>query len=408
MEKEWYKIDNAGTYYASLTKKKIPTVFRFSATLKDPIEEKILDQALERTIALYPNIHVSLRAGLFWYYLETSRTKIKSKEDNGNVCKKIHLTERNLLYRVTYYDKRINIEVSHILGDGRGILEVFKTLINNYIMLKYRVRIGSLNKKSTDEESEDAFDKFYKKMKRQKNDVKNIYHYKNSKFSGTKTAFYELHMNTNKVLNASHKYNSTVTVFLTSLLIYSFKDVLKESDKKKKIKIDIPVDLRGYFNTHSIRNFFGIASISYKFREKDTFEDVLLHVTKEFKNILDKEKLSSRSFKMEGYEKLIAARLLPLTLKDIGLHVIDNFTKKLNTTMISNVGKVSFGEYTDKYVENISVLTSTENFQFVVASFKDDLSIGISSRFKRNRVIKNFIRLLEDNNIDITVNMTEV
>ena len=76
--------------------------------------------------------------------------------------------------------------------------------------------------------------------------------------------------------------------------------------------------------------------------------------------------------------------------------------------MISNVGKVSFGEYTDKYVENISVLTSTENFQFVVASFKDDLSIGISSRFKRNRVIKNFIRLLEDNNIDITVNMTEV
>ena len=40
MEKNnWYKLDNVGKLYASLKGVKKPHVFRFSATLKDEIDE---------------------------------------------------------------------------------------------------------------------------------------------------------------------------------------------------------------------------------------------------------------------------------------------------------------------------------------------------------------------------------
>ena len=35
---EWYKLDNMGVYYASTKDRKNPTVFRFTATMKDDVD----------------------------------------------------------------------------------------------------------------------------------------------------------------------------------------------------------------------------------------------------------------------------------------------------------------------------------------------------------------------------------
>ena len=184
---------------------------------------------------------------------------------------------------------------------------------------------------------------------------------------------------------------------------------MKTRELDKSIKIDIPVDLRTIYKSSTLKNFFTLSNIIYKVPNKDvTIEEIIKYVKNYLKENLTEKKLAPRVNKMESFEKLIAARLLPLLIEEIGIYVIDSITKKMNTTVLSNLGPVSFPKESEKYIEGISCLTSTENYQFTVISYKDDLCIGISSRFYHNNIIKNFIRYLKSQDLDILVNTNEV
>ena len=219
----------------------------------------------------------------------------------------------------------------------------------------------------------------------------------------------ECTINSNDLLNLSHKFNSTITVFLVSLLIYSFKSELSTKDFKRYIKIDIPVDLRKYFKSTSSKNFFGLTSVNYKFKnESDTLEDIIKEVNKQFKENITKEKLSERVNLMISFEKNIFCRFTPIFIKNYILKIIDYFTSQMCTTCLSNIGIIKLEKDLEDYIKNISVLTSTNNFQFTICSFKENLVIGISSKYKYNNIIKNFLRLLSNYNLNIKVDFNEV
>lgn len=46
-------------------------------------------------------------------------------------------SSRNLLFEVTCWRNRINLEVYHSLTDGTGALQFLKTLVCNYLAIKY-------------------------------------------------------------------------------------------------------------------------------------------------------------------------------------------------------------------------------------------------------------------------------
>lgn len=46
-------------------------------------------------------------------------------------------TNNEYLFRVTYYQKRINLEVFHVLTDGNGALIFLKELTYQYLRYKY-------------------------------------------------------------------------------------------------------------------------------------------------------------------------------------------------------------------------------------------------------------------------------
>ena len=44
-----------------------------------------------------------------------------------------------MLFRVSYFRNRVNLEVSHIISDGRGAINLFKSLLHAYIAERYDV-----------------------------------------------------------------------------------------------------------------------------------------------------------------------------------------------------------------------------------------------------------------------------
>ena len=133
----WYRLDNVGKYYSSQAGRAGQTVFRFAATFVDSISPEALQRALDRSIALFPGFNVKLRSGLFWHYLEPADEVPQVEPERLPICAGLHADLNSVLMRVTYFRHRINLEVSHMISDGRGTLEFFKTLLNAYVEERY-------------------------------------------------------------------------------------------------------------------------------------------------------------------------------------------------------------------------------------------------------------------------------
>ena len=66
----WYRLDNAGRVFAALASERTTTVYRVAVVLREPVDQGVLQAALERLMPRFPYFRVRLRRGLFWHYLE--------------------------------------------------------------------------------------------------------------------------------------------------------------------------------------------------------------------------------------------------------------------------------------------------------------------------------------------------
>ncbi|MEG2025429.1 MAG: alcohol acetyltransferase, partial [Gordonibacter sp.] len=70
----------------------------------------------------------------------------------------------------------------------------------------------------------------------------------------------------------------------------------------------------------------------------------------------------------------------------------------------SSLGVIEMDESVAPYVREVNVLTSTTGINFMVCSFGDDLSIGISTVFSNLGVVKNFCRYFSSQGIEGRIN----
>ena len=108
-----------------------------------------------------------LRVGMFWNYLEETHLRPVVREESQPPCSQIYFRDqKNLLFEVTYYKKRINFETYHALTDGTGAMQFVKSLVFYYLKEQYPEKIqGSPQQVQFDatkaELSEDSFEKYY-------------------------------------------------------------------------------------------------------------------------------------------------------------------------------------------------------------------------------------------------------
>lgn len=104
----------------------------------------------------------------------------------------------------------------------------------------------------------------------------------------------------------------------------------------------IPVNLRNYFPSQSMGNFFGWIEVGYTFADETVFQDVLESVKNQFKDKLDKEKVA---MDMNGYvrlEKNPLVRAVPLEIKKYFMMAGANLGSRSVTAVYSNIGILKF------------------------------------------------------------------
>jgi len=391
----WYRLDNSAKIMPSTTTIFNTNVFRLYCSMKEDVDKKILQEALDKSLIEFPMFLYSMKDGLFWHYLEESNYKPIVKEETEAVCSRI---DEEFLIRVSYYKKRINLEVYHVLADGNGAMEFLKYLVCTYISKKYKLAHETIvNDSSTFEKAKDDFQTFDKStFKFRIKKIKKAYKIATKKKENFHHDVIEIHTSVKEVKEAAKKRNTKLTIYLTSLLIKSIIDSAKIKDLKKPIGITIPVDLRNIFPSKTSRNFFYTILISYQPNNDNKIENIIEVVDKQLKEQLKKEILQDKINGFMLLEKILIIKVIPNFIKDIVLKFFAKYSKLNQTTVFSNLGLIKVPKCYEEYIDYLGVVSSTEDLQLVSCSFKDKLELSFSSHYENKEIERNFVKYLKN------------
>ena len=394
-KRDWYTLDNSAKIMPSTTTNLNTNVFRLSCTLTKEVDEKVLQEALDKTLLEFPMYLCTMKDGLFWHYLEKADYKPLVNIEKTHICSKL---SNDMLFRVSYYKKRINLDVSHVLSDGNGSMQFFKYLICTYINIKQKLNLNiPLNDSTITEKEKDDFKTFDKNNLDFKINRRKLgYKLKMAKKNTIKHDVIEMHLPLDKIKATSKKYNTTITVYLTAVYIKSIIENMKAKDLKRPVGITIPVDLRSIFPSKTIRNFFYTFLTSYKANDKDVnLEDIIKEIAEQFKEELTKENLQKKLNSFMLLEKILVIRLVPNFIKDFSLKFFAMNGKRGQTTVLSNLGVIKLPEEYEKYVTTFSAFASTDDIQLCVCSYKNDLILNFSSHFRSKDIERSFLKEIQ-------------
>lgn len=408
---EWSKLDNAAKIFPPTSNEKDTKVFRFVCELKDEINPEILQEALDKTMPLFPFYKTVLRRGFFWYYFENADLVPRVSQEHKLPCSMLyHPGRRNLLFEVTYYKNRINLEVFHALTDGTGALAFLKTLLYFYITTRYRDDFkDSLPVLDYDasltQKMDDSFLKHYTDNRIPKRvKITKAYRIQGRRFIDNRIKVIEGVMPVRDVLELAHKYDTTLTIYLTALFIKAIYEEMPARSRKYPVVLSVPVNLRTYFPSVTARNFFATINVKYDFGVSgDKLEDIINEVKESFKRELTQEKLLEHMNKLSALEHNAFMRMVPLAVKDAVLRFANRLNDKQITATLSNIGKISVSPRLEPYIKLFNCFTGAKRPQIALCSFRDNLVISFSSPFAGTDIQKNFFRFLTEENVPVTV-----
>jgi len=404
----WRKLDNAAKLFLAASTKNDTRVFRFYCELKEEVQPELLQAALDRTIETYPVFLSVIRKGVFWNYLEKSNLHPVVREEYKEPCSRIYIKDKkSLLFEVTYFKKRINFEVFHVLTDGTGATEFLRELVKDYLYLAHQreglTDISLLPEDVTVQDQEnDSFAKYYTKNTK-KPRVKNTraYQIKKPRKENGAMQVRESVLSVQQVLRRSRELGVSMTVFLTTVYLMAIHEEMSKMQEKDPVKLMVPVNLRKFFPSDSMLNFFNWIEPGHMFgKGRDSFEEVLEEVKQSFAQELTKEKMAEHMNELIALEMHPVLKFAPAELKNLCIHAGAKFSEKNTTAIFSNMSAVHMPEEYIPYIERFGVYTSTPKMELCMCSFGDKLSLGFTSRFDTENIQRNFFRILKEQGIE--------
>lgn len=413
----WRRLDNSAKIFPISAGKKYSTVFRLSVVLKEKIQPEILQVAVEKALEQYELFRVRLKNGFFWNYLEYNPKKIFIEEEKEYPCKYIEPKENNhYLFKVTYFDKKINIDIFHSLTDGNSGVMFFREIVYNYIELAHKEEFQEelRIKRKFDLSTEDSYIKNYNKKAKGNNSAKKAYKLAGRKIKlGAISAIHEI-IDLNQLKQEAKKNEATITQYLTSVLIYAIYQANYIKNKgKRPIKVCIPVNLKKYFPSNTISNFFSYITIEAEMKKDrlDTFDKILDFVKKDFMKKLTPEEIQKT---MSGNVKLGTnpfIKLIPLVLKKPIVRLSYLEIRKYTTTTFSNIGRIGIiGKY-QRYIEDFLMLIAPEPVEKIkcsACSFENHIVFTFTSILDDCSIEKEFYKFLKEKNISVEIESNEI
>lgn len=413
---DWYRLDNAGMVYSAIQRDDYSAVYRFSAVMDAPVDPGRLQSAVQRVMPRFPGFQVRLRRGVFWYYFDADPSFVPAAEpDIANPCQPIRFSARDRLLRVFYYGPRISIELFHALADGAGALVLLKTLVAEYL------RQGGVEVPCTEgvldpdqapdpEEWEDAYPRYATSRARRSLKAGPAYSY-----TGTPEPFYTLNVimgliPVDKVHAAARRYGVSITEFLAAGLIQALM-VRQRSEgrrREKPVALVVPVNLRPWFPSRTLRNFILTARPFIDPELGDyTFEEIASQVHHYMRLHVTKQEMAAYITQNVSLQRSPLLRLIPRPLKNWGMAAgFRMLGEKPYSTTFTNPGVFRAPPETEAHIRRVEMVLGQSysgHTNCAAISMGDTLALSFSGTMKEADLERDFFRWLVREGVPVKI-----
>ena len=232
---------------------------------------------------------------------------------------------------------------------------------------------------------------------------------------GTKEPFYTLNiidgiMSVKQVMAVAAKYNATITEYLNSVLLYALlqKQYHDWHRKLRPVKIAMPVNLRRFFPSKTLRNFITMVypSIDPRLGEY-TFDEIVIHVRNYMRYYINEKFLRGDITTNAATQRNPFIRVVPLFIKDFTVRLFYTKVQDRNSSAgLTNMGALKVPEDMKPYIERFDIYMGqpfSSRTNCAIASFEDTLTINFASSIKEADVERYFFRKLVKDGIHIKI-----
>ena len=409
----WRKLDNAAQAFPAATGKKDSRVFRFYCALKEQVRPDMLQNALDLTLEKYPLFRSVLRKGVFWFYMEPRSIPAAVRAEDRPPCSRIYVPDqKKLLFEVSYHRNRINLEVFHGLTDGTGAVRFLDELVRNYLMARYPEKVFSpvdAGEELTDSDyEEDSFSQYYtgKKDRGRETDgaggrtkSRAAFQLKGERLEQDEMEITELCLSAEEVHRKAGEHGVSVTAYLAAALLFAIYEEVPKSRMKRPLSLMIPVNLRNFFPSGSMTNFWSWIEAVCDLREDMGFEDMIIRMKEAFGKESLKKEISGRMNELVRLEKNVFLRAVPLEIKNLFLMAGTTLGGRSVTAVYSNIGRIQMPPEYSAYIERFGFFASTDKIQMCSCSYGDALVLGLTSKIAGSSIYRNFVNILRGEGI---------
>ncbi len=415
--KEWYRLDLSAIVYPTLQRRDFSSVYRISVLLKETVRPDILQQAADIALKRFPTYKVSMRKGLFWRYLEPNdRPGPFVQKDIRNFCMPMSFKGNNrYLIRLYYYDRRISLEAHHSLGDGTGGMYLLQTITATYLRLlghtvTSRYFVLDVETDPDPGEFEDAYMRYANASYHPKRPSEKTYRVRGTKEPTHTFNVIDGILSVRETVAVAKKYNATVTEYLNAVLLYALMQK-QEHDfhfKLRPVRIAMPVNLRRFFPSKTLRNFITMVypSIDPRLGDYD-FEEIVTHVHNYMRYYINEKFLRGDITTNAATTKNPLIRIVPLFVKDFVVRLFYTRVQDKNSSAgLTNMGALLVPDDMKPFLERFDIymgMPYSQRTNCAVISFEDILTINFASCIIEADVERRFFRKLVQDGIHVKI-----
>lgn len=502
----WRRLDNTAKLLAAVSGEDLSNVFRISFVLKSQVRPELLELAMLDALEEFPMFRVRLRRGFFWSYFETNNREPIIEEENAFPCRFIDPHDSShYLFRVSYYKKRLNLEMFHALTDGMGAIQFSKWMTERYLELEEQALERERREKPRHEEGQerdcqekrresnwpeggrqgeesqglnqpeedrqenrqsesgrrenerpedecrenerqkeerqeeerqeeerqegerqeeerlenerkkngirgrrqaDGYLKHYKKQASRRYGTERAMSLKGERLPFDSQNIVHGYLNLSQMKALAREEDVSITRYLAAALIWSLIEVYGEEEELKlPPSLNLPINLRNFFDSETLANFFAVTNISWPDKKRpESFRDVLCQVGRQ----MDEKIVKSRLEEMISYnvsnEKKWYVRIVPLFIKKIVMNQIFIKSSRAYTMTFSNLGLLKLDLKWEEKVEQIPIFIGVSRRQplkCTTVAFQDRLCVTFDSILNDTKLSDYFFTFLEDKGVSI-------
>ena len=410
----WFPLDNAAKIYPLSMKRGKMAIFRLSVYLKETVVPEILQMALTFTIKRFPVFATTLKKGFFWYYLDSAKRRFLVEKDRAVPCQPISISgSGSQSFRVLYYENRISLELFHVLCDGTGGMIFLKTLTREYLRLLGNEISADETTWDVDEipdpsETENAFLRVEKQSS-----ASGFMGKLATQMSGKRTRLSPcqvLHfvMDTQKLREVSKANGGTVTAYLLCLMFLANKFATEE--REGTIQIQVPVNMRKYYDSRTVRNFSLYFSAALQLEEITTVEEMMPKIMEQIRSKGTKECMDEMMYAAVLLVKSL--QFVPVLLKKPVAEIVYGFLGDgIVSNTLSNLGLCTVPADMEQFIDRFDFILGGGSVQRAgcsVVSFGNKTVFSVSKYTADPSFEERLWKLLVEAGIPVDVEGSEL